>query len=125
MIWQHDHEFEVESKRSRMYRVLVHLVFGVAVATLIAVVFGYLVMLLWNGVLPHVTAARPISYWQAVELLLLTRILVGGLKGHGGCHRHRHRNGGKSWHQYDRWWKQVGRESFEDFASSSKESLEK
>ncbi len=89
MMLRHDRESGVESQRSRMCGVVAHMVFGVAVAALIAVVFGYFVMLLWNGVLPHVTAARSISYWQAVGLLLLTRILVDGLKGHGSCHRPR------------------------------------
>jgi hypothetical protein len=104
-----------------MYRVVVHVAFGVSVAGLIAVVFGYFVMLLWNGVLPHVTAARPISYWQAVGLLLLARILVGGLKGHGGCHGHKHLHAGRSWQKYDQWWQEAGKQSFEDFAETAKE----
>jgi hypothetical protein len=125
MIWQHDRGFGAESKHSRMYRVVVHVVFGFAVAVLIALAFGYFVMLLWNGVLPHVTAAQPISYWQAVGLLVLARILVGGLKGHGGCHGHDLRRGGRSWREYDQWWKEVGRHSFETFAGFPKEPKEK
>ncbi len=125
MIWQHDYQSGTESKRSRVYLAVVHLAFGAAVATLIAVVFGYFVMLLWNGVLPHVTAARSISYWQAVGLLLLARILVGGLKGHGGCHGHDHRHSRGSWREYDRWWKTTGRQSFENFAGTSKAPGEK
>jgi hypothetical protein len=108
-----------------MYRVVVHVVFGFAVAVLIALAFGCFVMLLWNGVLPQVTAAHPISYWQAVGLLVLARILVGGLKGHGGCHGHDLRPGGRSWREYDQWWKEVGRHSFETFAGFPKEPKEK
>jgi hypothetical protein len=121
MMWQYDHGFGVESKRDRMYRVVLHVAFGVTVAGLIAAVFGYFVMLLWNGVLPQVTAARSISYWQAVGLLLLARILVGGLKGHGGCHGHGYRHGKRSWREYDQWWNEVGRQSFETFAGTPKE----
>ncbi len=77
MMWQHNHGFGVESKHGRMYRVVVHVAFGATVAGLIAVVFGYFVMLLWNGVLPQVTAARSISYWQAVGLLLLAPYSCG------------------------------------------------
>ncbi len=117
MMWQHDHRFGVESKHGRMYRVVVHVAFGMIVAGLIAVVFGYFVMLLWNGVLPQVTAARSISYWQAVGLLLLARILVGGLKGHGGRHGHGYRHGKGSWREYDQWWNEVGKQSFEDFSA--------
>jgi Ca2+/H+ antiporter, TMEM165/GDT1 family len=50
-------------------------------------VFGAVVMLLWNSILPQVTPAGVISYWQAVGLLVLARILFGGF--HFGRH-HRH-----------------------------------
>lgn len=125
MIWQHDRGFGAESKHSRMYRVVVHVVFGFAVAVLIALALGYFVMLLWNGVLPQVTAARSISYWQAVGLLLLARILVGGLKGHGDCRGHGYLHGKRSWREYDQWWNEVGRQSFENFAEVPKEPREK
>lgn len=40
---------------------------------------GLLVMLLWNWIVPAAFAgAGPIGYWQALGLLLLTRILFGG-----------------------------------------------
>ncbi len=125
MIWHHDYESRVESKGKRIYRAVIHVAFGIVVATLIALVFGYFVMLLWNGVLPHVTAAGAISYWQAVGLLVLARILVGGLKGHGGCHGYGHRHGSQSWREYDQWWKDAGRQSFENFAGTPKEPGEK
>ena len=63
----------------------------------IAAVFlmGAIVMLLWNAILPAVTAAKPLSYWQAIGLLVLSRILFGGLRfgrpgwknGHPGKYR--------------------------------------
>ncbi len=122
MIWHHDDESGVDSKHNRVYLAVVHVAFAAAAGTLIALVFGYFVMLLWNGVLPHVTAARPISYWQAVGLLLLARILVGGLKRHGSCHGRGHRHGRRSWREYDQWWKDVGRQSFQDFERVPRES---
>lgn len=125
MIWRHDNQSGFESKRSRVYRAVVHVIFAATVAALIALVFGYFVMLLWNGVLPHVTAASPISYWQAVGLLLLARILVGGLKGHGGFHGHRHWHGRRSWREYDQWWKDVGKQSFQEFESTPRDPSDK
>ncbi|MCB0584409.1 MAG: hypothetical protein KDD06_03655 [Phaeodactylibacter sp.] len=41
---------------------------------------GAIVMLLWNAILPEVTSARPLSYWQALGLLVLSRILFGGFR---------------------------------------------
>ena len=52
---------------------------------------GWMVMLLWNAVMPAVFAGiRSIDYWHAVGLLVLSRILFGGFRGHAGWHRHRH-----------------------------------
>lgn len=50
--------------------------------------FGWIVMLLWNAVLPSIVHAGEISYWQAVGLLILSRILFGfgGGKKFGGGH---------------------------------------
>jgi hypothetical protein len=42
-----------------------------------ALLLGLIVMLLWNAILPQVVNAAPLSYWQAVGLLVLCRILFG------------------------------------------------
>jgi hypothetical protein len=44
-------------------------------------VFGYAVMALWNAVLPQVTGLHPISYGQALALLVLARLLFGSFRG--------------------------------------------
>jgi len=62
----------------------------VGMAAFIAV-GGYLVMYLWNWLLPALFGWRIISFWQALGLLLLCRILVGGFGGgmHGPRRRRR------------------------------------
>jgi hypothetical protein len=48
-------------------------------------------MMLWNAVMPVVfTGARSIDYLHALGLLVLSRILFGGFRGHGGWHTRRH-----------------------------------
>src|SRR5207237_8873958 len=47
---------------------------------------GELVMHLWNWLLPPLFGWRQITFWQALGLLLLCRILFGGL-GVRGSHR--------------------------------------
>lgn len=44
---------------------------------------GEVVRLLWNWLLPALFAWRQITFWQAVGLLALCRILFGGLGGRG------------------------------------------
>jgi hypothetical protein len=56
-----------------------------------AAVLGAVVMTLWNAVVPTLfTSARPIDYLHALGLLILSRILFGGFRGHGGWHGRRH-----------------------------------
>jgi hypothetical protein len=42
-----------------------------------AAVFGLIVTLLWNSLIPPLFGLREITFWQAVGLLVLVRILVG------------------------------------------------
>jgi hypothetical protein len=47
-------------------------------------VFGGVVMLLWNALLPALFHFPVITFWQALGLLLLTKILFSGFRGPGG-----------------------------------------
>jgi hypothetical protein len=102
--------------RSRARLILIHVVFGGLFAAALALAFGYAVMQLWNHLMPQIVGARPVSYWQAVGLLVLSRLLVGGF-GHGhGSHGHgRNRESqgaGHGWREYEAWWKGSGKSSF-------------
>lgn len=53
-------------------------------------VLGWVVMMLWNWLMPAVfVGARPLDFLQALGLLILSRILFGGFRGHGGCRSRR------------------------------------
>jgi hypothetical protein len=51
---------------------------------------GAAVQLLWNWLMPPIFGWRPITFWQALGLLALCRILFGGF-GHHGSDRSRFR----------------------------------
>jgi len=55
-------------------------------AALAVTVAAYVVMSLWNLVLPAVTGLHAISFLQALGLLVLCRLLFGGIHGHRGGH---------------------------------------
>jgi hypothetical protein len=44
---------------------------------------GVIVLQLWNWLLPSIFGWRPITFWQAVGILALSRILFGGFGGRG------------------------------------------
>ena len=52
-------------------------------------VFGAIVMALWNAILPAVIGVKSISYLQALGILVLSKILFGGFRGGGGFARHK------------------------------------
>jgi hypothetical protein len=52
---------------------------GIVVFT---VLFGEVVMHLWNWLVPALFGWRQVTFWQALGLLVLCRILFGGLGNH-------------------------------------------
>jgi hypothetical protein len=44
---------------------------------------GYVVMHLWNWLLPSLFGWRQVTFWQGLGLLALCRILFGGFRLHG------------------------------------------
>lgn len=65
---------------SRCLKIGVMAVAGVAAVT-------WVVMQLWNCLLPDLfSGVSPIGYWQALGVLVLSRILFGGLRGGGHGH---------------------------------------
>jgi len=54
-------------------------------------VLGWVVMTLWNWVIPSIfVEARSIDFVHALGLLVLSRILFGGFRGNGGWRGRRH-----------------------------------
>src|SRR5882724_12095614 len=64
---------------NKFLRGLRFIVIGLVVAT----VLSFIVMQLWNHLLPEVVGARTITFWQALGLLILSKILFGGFRRPG------------------------------------------
>ncbi len=60
----------------------------VAFALLGGAALTFVVMSLWNWLMPALFALHRISFWQALGLLLLSKILLGGFRGRGCGSRH-------------------------------------
>ena len=65
----------------RIARVLKFVAIGIVAFT----VFGFVVSHLWNYLMPGLFGLRTITFWQAVGLMILGRMLFGGFRpGRGG-----------------------------------------
>jgi NhaP-type Na+/H+ or K+/H+ antiporter len=82
----------------------------VLLLALIIALLGGIVMGLWNWIVPTlVVDAHAIDYPRAIGLLVLCRILFGGFRGHGGCHKAR------QW----RHWQRMTQQEREQFRSGA------
>lgn len=71
-------------RRNRFLRVL-RIVFFVLVGI---TVFSFVVMELWNHLMPALFGLHAVSFWQALGLLVLSKILFSGFRGRPGFRRH-------------------------------------
>ncbi|WP_321926374.1 hypothetical protein [Paraburkholderia guartelaensis] len=83
---------------------------GKALLVVVAIgVLGWVVMTLWNWVIPALfVGARALDFAHALGLLVLSRILFGGFRGHGG------------WRERRRWrkWEAMTPEEREHFQTA-------
>lgn len=74
-----------------------HLVFIPLCFIAFVALYGWIVMMLWNWLIPDLFGLSTISFWQAAGLLLLCKILFGSFVGshHGHAHAAHHCCGNK------------------------------
>jgi hypothetical protein len=63
---------------ARIFKFVLFAALGVAA-------FSFVVMSLWNWLLPALFGFSRITYWQAVGILVLSKILFGGIRGSGAA----------------------------------------
>ncbi len=112
---------------------------GVVFAVFFAFLFGLVVKVLWNWLMPALFGLGTITFWQAFGIVLLAKILFGG---HGHGHRDRDsrherffRNkfkrfagtderdseagpvpgNGKRWRHFREFWQDEGKTAFEAY----------
>ena len=99
-------------------------VLGVIGAGIFALVFGWLVMILWNWLMPTIFHLVEITYWQAFGIVILAKLIFGGIGGkglHGPGHRpgkggpHDLPRGRDNWRYYREFWEHEGRDAFDRF----------
>ena len=78
-------------ERSLAQKIVMGIGFGILGIGL-AFLFGWVVMLLWNWLMPDIFGLKRLTYWQAWGLLVLSHILFKSFgSGHGGGHSDRKR----------------------------------
>ena len=70
--------------RNKYLKMLVFAPVGIAGLVLFTFIVGEIVRRLWNWLLPPLFGLPAITFWQALGLLVLCRMLFGGFGGRGG-----------------------------------------
>lgn len=83
------------------------------IGVLAVFVFGWVTMTLWNWLLPPLFNLPAIEFWQALGLLLLSKILFGGFGG----------GAGNKWKQRGQYWKQHYYQKWSTMTPEEREQL--
>jgi hypothetical protein len=74
-------------RTTKFYRYGKYVLFGILGVAAIAG-FGFVVMWLWNWLIPGLFSGPELNYWQTIGLLILSKILFSGVgHGHSGDHK--------------------------------------
>ena len=76
MFDEHDHQPEGDERKSN---IIGHVVKWTAIVIAFALVLGILVQVLWNWLMPDLFGLVKINTAQGIGLILLSRILFGGM----------------------------------------------
>ena len=102
-------------------------IFMIVIMLLFVLLIGFVVMWLWNWLLPDLFGLRAINYWEAVGILALSKILFGfGGNSSKGGHKKKQRyqklkdfcysrKNFSDWKYYDSYWKEDGQQAYEAY----------
>lgn len=110
------------------------IIFGTLFITGLATLFGFGIMWLWNWLMPMIFGLTTLSFWEAIGVFILFKILLGGCGGFGGkdkksseksnCQQEPKGDFSK-WKYYDNFWKEEGNKAYEAYVNrvTNKENL--
>jgi hypothetical protein len=116
-----------KSRSRKVWTIIGWVILGIIGVTVFAFLFGYVVMLLWNWLMPDLFGLKEIVFWQAVGIIALAKLLFGGFSGHGKHHKSRKKtcekpnkhqemqNRFSKWRYYEKFWKEEGESAYQAY----------
>ena len=90
--------------------------------TVFGFIFGYIIMWLWNKLMPEIFGFTTITYWQGIGLFVLARILLGSFGSDNSnkvssskSKKHAAASADPDWNRYNAWWEKEGKNAFESY----------
>ena len=122
-------EDTVKNSVKKGVKIFFFILLGISIAFMV----GYIVMRLWNWLMPHLFGLPQVSYWEAVGVLILAKIIFGF--GGGGSHNNKKKTKKKEfftnrcksmrrdfsdWDHYDEFWKEEGEQAYKNYVERIK-----
>ncbi len=121
-------EHKVKTKVEKYVKAAFKVLFAIIAVLIFALLLGYGIMWLWNWLMPDVFGLMAIDYWQAVGMLVLAKILFGGLGNHssgkskgkkgrrcGQKKQERLKSNFSKWKHYEKFWEEEGQEAYNNY----------
>ena len=105
-------------------------IFGIIAIVGLGILFGYVIMWLWNWLMPEIFDLPVITYWQAVGLFILFKILLGGCSSSSSskkCDSKSHKKSKSDfskWEHYDKFWEEEGDELYMEYVRRKVNKIE-
>ena len=100
------------------------IIFGGIFIVGLAILLGFIIMWLWNWLMPMIFGLTTLTFWESVGIFILLKILLGGCGGFGGkdkkhsktssC-KHNPKGEFSKWKHYDDFWKEEGNKAYEAY----------
>jgi len=116
-------EKKVKNSVYKGFKIVFFIILGIAIAFIV----GYIVMLLWNWLMPQLFGLPQVDYWQALGVLILAKIIFGfgGGDGPGSSSKSKKKSNSRrcrtfrkdfsEWQYYDAFWKEEGQQAYKDY----------
>lgn len=129
-----------ERRAVKVLKVVGMVIAGAVGALLLAGLFGFIFMHLWNWLMPDLFGIKTITFFQGVGLVILSKILFGSLKHHPGRHIGKHMSRkmkircaqlgdfppevAENYSEYCEYWEKEGSEGFKRYISKNRSNGE-
>ena len=96
--------------------------------TALIILFGFVFMWLWNWLMPEIFGLGVITFWQGVGLILIAKILFGGMGNSGSSSKKSKRKRRKEkcdqdddnfnkWKHYAKYWEEEGDAAYKNYVN--------
>ena len=133
---EHSKDFEkrVEKKVGHYVKKVVKVIIMFILAITLFLLANYVLMRLWNWLMPDLFGLSTITYWQALGILVIAKLLFGFGGGGGknkGTSSHKKkfkashkcaplRRDFEEWKHYEQFWKEEGEEAYKAYVERIK-----